>query len=83
MGFAAAVLSDSLLEPLELGSYVWPTATQTKTTHRAYALFIQAFSYRCSMHGVINLADRGLVIAAQVNVRHNQKHPCALSLPSA
>jgi hypothetical protein len=39
-GLGVAVLSDHLLEPLELGSHVRSTATETKAMERTYALFI-------------------------------------------
>jgi hypothetical protein len=40
MGLGLAVLSDRLLEPMELGSHVGPTVTETKVMNRPYAFFI-------------------------------------------
>ncbi len=44
--------------------------------HYAYALFIQALAYCCSNHCLIDFADRGLMIAGQVNVRQLKASLC-------
>ncbi|WXF86641.1 hypothetical protein WDV92_21075 [Pseudomonas syringae pv. atrofaciens] len=40
MGLGLDVLSDRFLEPMELGSHVGPTVTETKAMNRPYAFFI-------------------------------------------
>ena len=78
MGLGLAVLSDRLLEFVELGRHVRPTVTETKAPNWPYALFIQAITYCCSKHRLIDVADCSLLITGQINVRHTQNCPCVI-----